>query len=66
MIEKAQAIPETIVFMPEPFEKEMLYNWKFLLRQRQQELEKFYGPGASEITASISPLSLVSKYSNCP
>lgn len=51
-IEKAQAIPETIVFMPEPFEKEMLYNWKFLLRQRQQELEKFYGPGASEIPAA--------------
>jgi hypothetical protein len=38
--------------MPEPFEKEMLYNWKFLLRQRQQELEKFYGPGASEIPAA--------------
>lgn len=47
-IEKAQAIPETILFMPSPSEKEMLYNWKYLLRQRQKELEKFYGPAASD------------------
>jgi len=46
-IEKARAIPETILFMPIPSEKEMLQNWKYLLQQRQKELEKFYGPAAS-------------------
>ena len=40
-IEKARAIPETILFMPIPTEKEMLDNWKYLLQQRQKELEKF-------------------------
>jgi hypothetical protein len=40
-IEKARTIPETILFMPIPTEKEMLDNWKYLLQQRQKELEKF-------------------------
>jgi tetratricopeptide (TPR) repeat protein len=55
-LEKAQAIPETILFCPTPTEKDMLNIWKDLLRQRQKELEKFDNPAPAKAPAADEDL----------